>query len=94
VVTGASRGVGRGIAEVLGECGVTVYLAGRSVDKPATAERSGTLAEAADTIARRGGAAVVVACDLTDDAAVDELFAHVEREVDVWTCWSITRWVE
>ena len=80
VVTGASRGVGRGIAEVLGQCGATVYLAGRSVDKPATAGRSGTLAEVADTIARHGGAAVVVACDLTDDAAVDELFAYVERE--------------
>ena len=30
VVTGASRGVGRGVAEVLGECGATVYVSARS----------------------------------------------------------------
>ena len=31
VVTGASRGAGRGIASVLGEAGATVYVTGRSV---------------------------------------------------------------
>jgi NAD(P)-dependent dehydrogenase (short-subunit alcohol dehydrogenase family) len=81
LVTGASRGVGRGIAEVLGECGATVYLAGRSVDEPATAGRSGTLREVAETIEHRGGAAVVVRCDLTDDDAVDRLFERVEQDV-------------
>src|SRR5436853_6667334 len=80
VVTGASRGVGRGIAEVLGQCGATIYLAGRSVDHPATVGRTGTLSEVAETIASNGGAAVVVRCDLTDDNAVDELFERVERD--------------
>lgn len=32
VVTGASRGVGRGVAAVLAGCGATVYAAGRTVD--------------------------------------------------------------
>jgi NAD(P)-dependent dehydrogenase (short-subunit alcohol dehydrogenase family) len=58
-----------------------VYLAGRSVDEPATAGRSGTLSEVADTIARRGGAAVVVPCDLANDKAVDDLFERVESDI-------------
>jgi NAD(P)-dependent dehydrogenase (short-subunit alcohol dehydrogenase family) len=80
VVTGASRGVGRGIAEVLGECAATVYLAGRSVEEPATPGRTGTLGEVAETITCHGGEAIVVRCDLTDDDAVDELFGRIERD--------------
>jgi len=80
VVTGASRGVGRGIAEVLGECGATVYLAGRSVDEPATPRRAGTLTEVADVIERGGGTAIVARCDLVDDSDVDALIARIERE--------------
>ena len=37
VVTGASRGAGRGIACVLGGCGATVYVIARSVRGGATA---------------------------------------------------------
>ncbi|MEO7966786.1 MAG: SDR family NAD(P)-dependent oxidoreductase [Gemmatimonadaceae bacterium] len=33
LVTGASRGAGRGIASALAECGATVYATGRSVAK-------------------------------------------------------------
>jgi NAD(P)-dependent dehydrogenase (short-subunit alcohol dehydrogenase family) len=80
VVTGASRGVGRGVAEVLGDCGATVYLAGRSVDEPATPGRAGTLTEVADVITRGGGIAIVARCDLTDDGDVDALMARIERE--------------
>ena len=44
VVTGASRGVGRGVALVLGECGATVYVTGRSSRAPARArEAAGTV---------------------------------------------------
>ena len=35
VVTGASRGVGRGIALALGDCGATVYVTGRSLARAA-----------------------------------------------------------
>jgi NAD(P)-dependent dehydrogenase (short-subunit alcohol dehydrogenase family) len=38
VVTGASRGAGRGIALVLGEAGATVYVTGRSVRGAQTAD--------------------------------------------------------
>ena len=40
LVTGASRGAGRGIAVVLGDLGATVYVTGRSVrGEPTTAGR-------------------------------------------------------
>ncbi len=80
LVTGASRGVGRGIAEVLGECGATVYLAGHSIDAPATDGRTGTLGEVAESISRGPGRATAVRCDLTNDDDVDALFARVESE--------------
>jgi NAD(P)-dependent dehydrogenase (short-subunit alcohol dehydrogenase family) len=69
VVTGASRGVGRGIAEVLGACGATVYLVARS--------DCATVAAAIDTGA---GRAVPVACDIGDDRAVARLFEQVRAE--------------
>lgn len=78
IVTGASRGVGRGIAEVLGECGAKMYLVARSATEPVPG-RTGTLEEVAYTIAARGGEAVIVACDLGDDAEIDELFARIQK---------------
>ena len=80
VVTGASRGVGRGIAEVLGECGATVYLVARSASSPTTPDQTGTLDEVAAAIEAAGGRAVPVQTDLGDDAAVDRLFDRVRRE--------------
>lgn len=79
VVTGASRGVGRGIAEVLADCGAKTYLVARSATEPMPG-RNGTLEEVADAIWARGGNAVVVACDLADDAAIEDLFARIDRE--------------
>jgi len=58
VVTGASMGVGRGIAVGLGEAGASVYLLGRT---PAT------LSSAAGDVTAAGGTAFPVVCDLRDD---------------------------
>ena len=69
VVTGATRGVGRGIALVLGECGATVYVTGRS-----------SVEEAAAEVTARGGSGVAARTDHTDDAQVEELFRRVRRE--------------
>jgi NAD(P)-dependent dehydrogenase (short-subunit alcohol dehydrogenase family) len=69
VVTGASRGVGRGIAEVLGACGATVYLVAR-----------GDMAEVAATIEANGGRPVGVTCDVGNDRAVAALFDRVGDE--------------
>ncbi len=84
VVTGASRGVGKGIAIALGQAGFTVYLTGRSLSQSKMTLHGqalpGTLEETADAITQAGGKGIPVACDHGDDEQVRELFARVERE--------------
>src|SRR6266568_3949778 len=81
VVTGASRGAGRGIAVVLGESGATVYVTARSVRGAPSAEgRSGNVEETAEEVRRRGGTAVPVRCDHTVDEDVARLFEQVRRD--------------
>ena len=78
VVTGASRGAGRGIALVLGEAGATVYVTGRTV-RGVTAPDNlpGTIEETAEAVTARGGTGIAVRCDHTVDSDVEELFARV-----------------
>jgi NAD(P)-dependent dehydrogenase (short-subunit alcohol dehydrogenase family) len=82
VVTGASRGVGRGIALVLGECGATVYVTGRSTRAHARASDAGpgTVDDTADEVTARGGAGIAAPADHTDDAQTAALFARVAGE--------------
>jgi NAD(P)-dependent dehydrogenase (short-subunit alcohol dehydrogenase family) len=81
VVTGASRGAGRGIALVLGEAGATVYVSGRSQRGADTTENlPGTIDETAEAITAQGGTGIAVRCDHTDEAEVDALFARVQHE--------------
>ncbi len=81
VVTGASRGVGRAIAAVLGERGATVYVTGRSSGAASTdAEIGGTIEEAAKLVESRGGRGIAVHCDHKRDADVEALFARVREE--------------
>jgi NAD(P)-dependent dehydrogenase (short-subunit alcohol dehydrogenase family) len=81
VVTGASRGAGRGIALALGEAGATVYVSGRSVRGEATTENlPGTIDDTAELVTARGGTGIAVRCDHTVDSNVEELFARVQRE--------------
>jgi dehydrogenase/reductase SDR family protein 1 len=77
VVTGASRGVGKGIALGLGEAGATVYVTGRSVNRGAL---PGTITETAEEVNALGGRGIAAACDHADDAHVAQLFARVVRE--------------
>lgn len=79
VVTGASRGLGKGIALALGDAGYTVYVTGRTV-APDQHELGGTIGETARLVTERGGEGVAVACDHADDAAVSRLFARVRAE--------------
>jgi dehydrogenase/reductase SDR family protein 1 len=77
VVTGASRGVGKGIAIGLGEAGATVYVTGRSVDGGAL---PGTIGATADEVTAAGGRGLAVRCDHAVDADVEALFARVLAE--------------
>src|SRR5262245_44589978 len=80
VVTGASRGVGKGIALALGEAGATVYVTGRSEAGGTTEGLPGTFRETAEAVTQRGGQGIAVRCDHTTDAEVEALFARVEQE--------------
>ncbi|HEU5420025.1 MAG TPA: SDR family NAD(P)-dependent oxidoreductase [Streptosporangiaceae bacterium] len=94
VVTGATRGAGRGIACVLGEARATVYVTGRSVrGEPADPEYPAGVEDTADEVTARGGTGIPVRCDHTDEDAVRDLFARVQAEqsrLDVLVCnaWS------
>jgi NAD(P)-dependent dehydrogenase (short-subunit alcohol dehydrogenase family) len=81
VVTGASRGAGRGIALVLGEAGATVYVTGRSVRGAQTAEAlpNTTVEDTAELVRERGGVGIPVRVDHTNDEEVEALFRRVEE---------------
>jgi NAD(P)-dependent dehydrogenase (short-subunit alcohol dehydrogenase family) len=79
IVTGASRGIGKGCAVELGALGATVYVTGRSTRKGAH-PLGGTVAETAAAVTAAGGQGVAVACDHRDDAQVKRLFKQVETE--------------
>ena len=72
VVTGASRGAGRGIAHALGAAGWRVYLTGRTE----------ALTAAAREVTAAGGEGIAVRTDHADDASVAELFARVSDDND------------
>lgn len=77
VVTGSSRGIGKGIALELGAAGATVYVTGRSTSP---GRLPGTVLETAAQISELGGTAVPYVCDHRDDAAVENLFAQIRAE--------------
>jgi len=82
VVTGASRGGGRGIALALGDGGATVYVTGRSVRGDCTRPDLGdaTVGGTAEQVTARGGVGIPIRCDHTDDAQVAALFERVRDE--------------
>lgn len=79
VVTGASRGIGKGIALELGAAGATVYVTGRTVT-PGEHPLPGTVGETAAEIDALGGRGVAVACDHHVDEQVEAAFGRVEHE--------------
>ncbi|HEY0974981.1 MAG TPA: SDR family NAD(P)-dependent oxidoreductase [Solimonas sp.] len=79
VVTGASRGAGKGIAMALGAHGATVYVTGRSL-KEGDAPLPGTIAATAEAVTQAGGTGIAVACDHSDDRQVAALFERIDRE--------------
>jgi NAD(P)-dependent dehydrogenase (short-subunit alcohol dehydrogenase family) len=79
VVTGASRGIGKGIACALAHEGATVYVTGRTVDAGAH-PLPGTLGETVAEVNARGGRGVAVQMDLADDAQIAAVFEQVARD--------------
>lgn len=79
VVTGASRGAGKGIALALGTPGTTVYVTGRT-RSDGDAPLPGSVGQTAEEINERGGRGVAVHVDHNDDSQVEALFKQVEAE--------------
>ena len=81
VVTGATRGAGRGIAVMLGEAGATVYCTGRSTrERGATPGRPETIEETAEMVTARGGTGIAVRVDHTEEEEVKALFERIRAE--------------
>lgn len=79
LVTGASRGAGRGIAIALGQHGCTVYVTGRS-QQVGDHALPGTIYETAEAVTAAGGKGIPVRCDHADDAEVAALFERIRSE--------------
>src|SRR5258705_13305756 len=76
VVTGGSRGAGKGIAIALGRSGATVYVTGRS-QTPDDSPYGGTVAETAALVSEAGGKGIPMCIDHSNDEAGGKLFARV-----------------
>ena len=101
LVTGATRGAGRGTACMLGEAGATVYCTGRSVrGKLATPNRPETIEETAELVDAHGGVGIAVQVDHTVEEEVEALVARIRSDYgrldtlvnDIWGGDELTVW--
>jgi len=79
VVTGASRGAGRGIAIALGAHGFTVFVTGRT-EQAGDSSLAGTIHETVEAIAAAGGKGIAVRVDHRNDEEVRDLFDRVRQD--------------
>jgi NAD(P)-dependent dehydrogenase (short-subunit alcohol dehydrogenase family) len=101
VVTGATRGAGRGIATALGEAGATVVCTGRSTGSTRSEyDRPETIEETAELVTRLGGTGIAIAVDHLDAARVKALadriradHGHIDVLVnDIWGGEKLFEW--
>jgi NAD(P)-dependent dehydrogenase (short-subunit alcohol dehydrogenase family) len=79
-VTGASRGVGRGVAVALGQAGWVVYVTARSSAARRTGHLPGTVEQTAEAVTAGGGRGVAVPCDHTHDEAVKAVASRIRAD--------------
>jgi NAD(P)-dependent dehydrogenase (short-subunit alcohol dehydrogenase family) len=79
IVTGASRGIGKGIACALGEEGATVYVTGRTVNS-GEHPLPGTLAQTVAEVEERGGKGIAAPMDLACDDQIAAVFERIRAE--------------
>jgi NAD(P)-dependent dehydrogenase (short-subunit alcohol dehydrogenase family) len=101
VVTGGTRGAGRGISVKLGEAGATVYVTGRTTfNNQSPMGRKETIEETAELVNKAGGIGIPVKVDHTVEMDVISLFNQVKKEQgrldilvnDVWGGDPLTEW--
>lgn len=80
LVTGASRGAGRAIAEELGKAGATVYVTGRSAKGNTTNGWPGSVDDTVSQIKAAGGKAIGAVCDHTNDQETKHLIDRIRTE--------------
>src|SRR5689334_20720653 len=79
LVTGASRGIGRGVAIGLGEAGWAVYVTGRTV-RDGDSDRPGSLTKTAAEVTAAGGRGVAAPCDHNVDAETAAVFKRLQED--------------
>jgi NAD(P)-dependent dehydrogenase (short-subunit alcohol dehydrogenase family) len=101
LVTGGTRGAGRGMAVELGAAGATVYVTGRTTrESPSPLNRSETIEDTARLVTEAGGQGIAVRCDHMVPAEVAALVRRIEHEQDgrldvlVDDTWGADQWIE
>jgi NAD(P)-dependent dehydrogenase (short-subunit alcohol dehydrogenase family) len=101
LVSGATRGGGRGIAVALGEAGATVYATGRSTrERRSEVDRPETIEETAELVTEAGGEGIAVAVDHLDPGQVRGLVERIDAEQgrldvlvnDIWGAEHLFQW--
>src|ERR671918_1095983 len=81
LVTGATRGAGRGTAVALGEAGATVYCTGRSTrQRRSEYDRPETIEQTAELVSAAGGTGIAVAVDHLEASEVEALVHRIDAE--------------
>jgi NAD(P)-dependent dehydrogenase (short-subunit alcohol dehydrogenase family) len=101
LVSGATRGGGRGIAVALGEAGATVYVTGRSTrERRSEIDRPETIEETAELVTEAGGEGIAVAVDHLDPVQVKALVERIDADHgrldvlvnDIWGAEHLFEW--
>jgi len=81
LITGASRGIGKGVALGLGEAGATVYITGRTIEESkAAVTLPGTIHQTADEVTKLGGKCIALQCDHRNDWEVELIFERIHTQ--------------